>query len=193
MDIMGMKHPPAGNLSRTVTNPLYQKTAIKNVKAAQEYITENVKQGVCPDERLLTEIHKIITSGLPFCAENGMQYDNSTYSGIIENSEEDTILLNKEAGDHIKELNRIMRWLERHYEEYDASRLAAWAYKRLLGVSPFYDGNGRTIRAFIDALLYSKGYRFREYPINYAEIRSQGVEEIQKLFEKYCEKIPQEK
>lgn len=192
MDIIGIAHPPAGNLSRTATNPLYQKTAIENVKIAQKYIAENVKQGVCPDEQLLIKIHTIITSGLPFCAENGIKYDNSLYSGIIENSEQDKILLNQEAGDHTKELSRIMRWLERHYEEYSASRLAAWAYKRLLGVSPFYDGNGRTIRSFIDALLYSKGYRFREYPINYAEIRSQGVDEIQKLFEKYCEKIPDE-
>ena len=193
MDIIGMKHPPAGNLSRTATNPLYRKIAIENVELAQKYIVENVKQGVCPDEQLLIKLHTIITSGLPFCAENGMQYDNSLYSGIIENSEKDKILLNKEAGEHTKELNRIMKWLERHYKEYDASRLAAWAYKRLLGVSPFYDGNGRTIRSFIDALLYSKRYRFREYPINYAEIRNQGVEEIQKLFDKYCEKIPDEK
>ena len=192
MDKIGITHPPAGNLSRTATNPLYRETAIRNIQLAQKYILENVKRGVCPDEELLKKLHLILTTDLPYCADDGKQYGSEYYSGIIENSKDDKLLLNEKYGNHDKELNRIMGWLNRHYEEYDAFRLGAWSYKRLLGVSPFYDGNGRTIRTFIDALLYSKGYRFREYPPNYAEIRSLKTEEIQSIFEEYCEKIPDE-
>ena len=188
MDSLKMPHPPAGYLSRTATNPLYKDTALRNIQNAQEYIIENVKQGVCPDKDLMISLHKIIAQDLPFDAQDGRKYDCSSYSGIIRKLENDETQTGSKNADCNERLDDFMSWLKRNYKKDDIFQLAAQAYKKLLGICPFYDANGRTIRSFIDALLYSKGYRFKGYPANYAEVRSMKTEDLKKLFEENCEK-----
>jgi len=189
MDRLKMPHPPAGYLSRTATNPLYKDTALKNIENAQKYIIENVKQGVCPDKNLMISLHKIITQDLPFDVQDGMEHDCSGYSGVIRKEDNDNQPDSKRENCN-ERLDDFMSWLKRNYNKNNIFQLAAQSYKKLLGICPFYDANGRTIRSFIDALLFSKGYRFQEYPANYAEVRSMKTEDLKKLFEENCEKLP---
>ena len=186
MDYMGIEHPPIGYLSRTATNPLYGKTAVSNIQKANEYISENVETGVCPDKDLLINIHKIITEDIPLITPDGKTYDCKEYSGIIKSTK---TIQSTERDDYNGKLDNFMTWLSRNYDKDDTFQLMAQSYKKLLGICPFYDANGRTIRCFMDALLYSKGYRFREYPSNYAEVRSLHTEDLKKLFEENCEEI----
>lgn len=189
MDRLKMPHPPAGYLSRTATNPMFKDTALRNIQNAQKYIIENVKQGVCPDKNLIISLHKIITEDLPFTAQDGRKYDCSSYSGIIRKLENDETQTGSKNADCNERLDDFMSWLKRNYNKDDTFQLAAQSYKKLLGICPFYDANGRTIRSFIDALLYSKGYRFKEYPANYAEVRNMKTEDLKKIFEGNCGKL----
>lgn len=186
MDSMRMEHPPVGFLSRTATNPEYANIAVRNIQNAQGYITENVEFGICPDKNLLINIHKIITKDLPIITKDGTTYDGSQYSGIIKKTK---TIQSTEEEDFEGKLDNFMNWLARNYDKDDTFQLMAQSYKKLLGICPFYDANGRTIRCFMDALLYSKGYHFREYPPNYAEVRSMHTEDLKKLFEDNCEEI----
>ena len=187
MDSIKMEHPPIGYLSRTATNPVYGDIALRNIQNAEVYVIENVKRGVCPDKDLLINLHKIITEDLPLITSDGTTYDNSLYSGIIKTTK---TIQSTEIEDFNENLDKFMAWLARNYDKDDTFQLVAQSYKKLLGICPFYDANGRTIRCFIDALLYSKGYHFREYPPNYAEVRSMHTEDLKNLFEKHCEEIP---
>lgn len=192
MDKVEMDHPSAGHLSRTATNPLYADIAIRNIENANEYIKENVQRGVCPDKDLLIELHKINTKDLKWEEGDDISYDNSDYSGIIRGSDDDKILLGGDSKVPEERLDDFMAWLNRNYNKDDTYQLAAQSYKKLLGICPFYDGNGRTIRSFIDALLYSKGYQMKTYPPNYTEARDIEMSKLRDLFEEHCEKVPEE-
>ncbi len=189
LDKVGIKHPAAGHLSRTVTNPLYRDIAIKNIEDANKYMLSTIKPGQCPDKDFLIAIHKIITKDLDFHAPNGISYPPKDYAGIVEQSAEDKLLLKPEKKGLAERLDSFMEWLQRNYNKDDVFLLGAQSYKKLLGISPFYDGSGRAMRIFIDALLYSRGYRFKQYPANYAEVRSLPMDDLRNLFVENCEKI----
>ena len=188
-DKVGIKHPTAGHLSRTVTNPLYRDIAVRNIEEANKYMLSTIKPGQCPDKGFLIELHKIVTKDLEFHAPNGISYPPKDYAGIIEQSAQDKLLLKPQNKGLEERLDSFMEWLQRNYNKDDIFLLGAQSYKKLLGISPFYDGCGRAMRIFIDALLYSRGYRFKQYPANYAEVRSMPSADLRKLFAENCEKI----
>ena len=189
-DKIGIKHPDIGNLSRTITDPSFKEIATKNREDAYKYLYENVKKNECPDVNFLIELNKIITKDLEYQARNGTRYPCEDHSGIIIQSQTDKLKLYPEQIGIDKRLDKFMAWLHRNYNKDDLFLFCAQSYKHLLGISPFYDGNGRTIRAFIDAILYSKGYHFKQYPDNYAEVRNLPMDDLKNLFAYNCEKIP---
>lgn len=189
MDKHGMIHPQTGGLSRTTCNPLFREKAIRNIEDANKYTTLVTRQGKCPNKQFLISLHKILTKELSYIDHEGKAYSSPEYSGIIRGSEEDNVSKNLQNQDVEKRLDDFFKWLERNYDKNETFTLTAQSYKKLLGIVPFYDANGRSIRGFIDALLLSKGYKFVTYPNNYAEVRNLKTEVLAKLIEDNCEPV----
>ena len=186
MDKNGMIHPETGGLSRTTCNPLFKDIALRNLEDSKRYITLVTRKGKCPDKQFLLGLHKIITKDLSYIAA-GKAYQNNEYSGIVRGSSEDKIAKQHEIIDADARLDKFFSWLERNYDKNETFFLAAQSYKKLLGIVPFYDGNGRTLRGFIDAILLSKGYKFKQYPDNFAEVRNMETNDLAKLIKDNCE------
>ena len=189
MDKNGMIHPNIGGLSRTTCNPLFRDTALKNIEDANRYINLVTEKGKCPDKNFMVGLHKILTRDLSYIDSKGTAFPSSDYSGVIVGSSGDTIAkkLHLNDSETEKKLDEFFKWLERNYDKNETFTLAAQSYKKLLGIVPFYDANGRTIRGFIDALLLSKGYRFKQYPSNFAEVRGYKTENLAQLIKDNCE------
>lgn len=190
MDKYGLIHPKTGGLSRTTCNPLFGETAAKNIEEAKKFINIVTRKGKCPDKQFMIALHKILTQNLSYINDEGKAFSSPEYSGIIRGSSLDKIS-ESNTKEVEKKLDNFFKWLENNYndENHETFTLAAQAYKKLLGIIPFYDANGRTLRSFIDALLLSKGYKFKEYPNNYAEVRCLKTEEIAKLIKDNCELV----
>lgn len=189
MDKFGLIHPKTGGLSRTTCNPLFGETAIRNLEDSERYINLVIGKGKCPDKQFLLGLHKIITKDLSYIDTEGKAYQNSQYSGIVRGSSEDKIAKPHEITDTNERLDKFFNWLSRNYDKNEPFFLAAQCYKKLLGITPFYDGNGRTLRGFTDAILLSKGYKFKQYPNNYAEVRNYETNELANLIKENCEQV----
>lgn len=187
MDKYGMIHPTTGGLSRTTCNPIFGDTAIKNIEESKNFIAMVTRKGKAPDKQFMIELHKILTKNLSYIDNNGKAYSPSEYSGIIRDSYSDKIREKINTRNTEVRLDEFFKWLEKHYNDQETFTLAAQAYKKLLGIIPFYDANGRTLRGFIDALLLSKGYKFKQYPNNYAEVRNFNKDDLSKLMKDNCE------
>ena len=186
MDKNGMIHPETGGLSRTTCNPLFKDIAIRNLEDSKRYISLVTRKDKCPDKQFLLGLHKIITKDLSYITP-GKAYQSNEYSGIVRGSSEDKIAKPHEVTDTNERLDKFFGWLERNYDKNETFFLAAQTYKKLLGIVPFYDGNGRTLRGFVDALLLSKGYKFKQYPDNFAEVRNMETNELANLIKDNCE------
>lgn len=57
-------------------------------------------------------------------------------------------------------MNELLDWLRRNPDEYSPIELAAVFHHRFVQIHPFIEGNGRTARLLMNAVLMKKGYPF---------------------------------
>lgn len=57
-------------------------------------------------------------------------------------------------------MNELLYWLRRNPDEYTPMELAAVFHHRFVWIHPFVEGNGRTARLLMNALLMKNGYPF---------------------------------
>jgi Fic family protein len=57
-------------------------------------------------------------------------------------------------------INELLKWLEENPDEYTPIELAAVFHHRFVQMHPFTEGNGRTARLLMNAILMKKGYPF---------------------------------
>ena len=57
-------------------------------------------------------------------------------------------------------MNELLDWLRRNPDEYSPIELAAVFHHRFVQIHPFIEGNGRTARLLMNAILMKKGYPF---------------------------------
>jgi Fic family protein len=57
-------------------------------------------------------------------------------------------------------INELLKWLKENPDEYTPIELAAVFHHRFVQIHPFTEGNGRTARLLMNAILMKKGYPF---------------------------------
>lgn len=184
LDNIGISHPEIGGLSRS-TLGVQKDIVIRNIDCANDYIKDNVVKNECPDKDFLIELNRILTRDLTINL-NGKQVSSSDYAGMIGY---DLVCGVMERNEHAElSVDKICKYLQNNYDIQDIFHVCAKVYSKLLNIAPFYDANGRTSRAFIDAILQSKGYRIN-FPSNFAEIGRKPLGEIAQIIKENSEEI----
>ena len=121
--------------------------AINHAKAF-DFILDTTKSNVKIDENYILQIHKIILSGID---DTNAGFYRSVRVRI---SGSQTILPNPvKVPDLMRDFGK---WLENKHK--DALDMAFEAHYKLVTIHPFVDGNGRTARLLLNAILLENGY-----------------------------------
>lgn len=59
-----------------------------------------------------------------------------------------------------QETRKLLEWLKKNIEEYTPIELAARFHHKFVQIHPFQEGNGRTARLLLNAILMKEGYPF---------------------------------
>jgi Fic family protein len=103
------------------------------------------------DEETVLHTHKLIMSNI---AEDAGHYRTAGVKIAGANFMPPPSLEVKPA------INALLKWLEENPEEYTPIELAAVFHHRFVQIHPFTEGNGRTARLLMNAILMKNGYPF---------------------------------
>ncbi len=132
--------------------PLKDHLEAKNHHEALEYLSDLVEKDKhhTVSEILIRNLHQII-----------VQETDRNWAGKYRNS---NVVIG--GADHTppdalevpKEMKKLITWLQRNIKKLHPVELAALAHHRLVYIHPFFDGNGRTARLFMNLILMQRGY-----------------------------------
>jgi len=113
------------------------------------------RRGLAVDERLIREIHKRVLDDIdPMLRPGEYRRGENRVAG----ADGKLIFSTPLSGDVPDLMHRFGSWLRDGGDDRPAPVLAALAHVELVGIHPFYDGNGRTSRALVRLLLVRGGY-----------------------------------
>lgn len=132
--------------------PLKDHLEAKNHYEALEYLSDLVEKNKqhTISELLIRNLHQII-----------VQETDKDWAGKYRNSNVvigGTSHTPPDALDVPKEMKKLVYWLQKNINKLHPIELAAFAHHKLVYVHPFFDGNGRTARLFMNLILMQKGY-----------------------------------
>lgn len=107
------------------------------------------------DERVIREIHKRVIDDIDLMLRPG---EFRTGENRVGDAEGNIIFTTALAGDVPDVMHRFGRWLRDGAGDEHPAVAAALAHLELVGIHPFYDGNGRTARALSRLLLVQHGF-----------------------------------
>lgn len=124
---------------------------VVNAYAAQEFITRVLAEdpGQPLSDHLVREIHKLISSGIPYDKNEPGAYRNHAVAAAD--------YVPPRAGEEVRsQMRRFFQWLnEGDGRALDPILRAVAAHFYFISIHPFGDGNGRTARAIESYLLYT--------------------------------------
>jgi len=131
--------------------PLREVQGAKNHPEAIEFIENLVYNSEEITEEKILHLHEIILKGI--------EPDAGKYrtSGVIITGAMFTPPRSSEIPELIREL---IDWLNKNIEEYSPIELAARFHHKIVTIHPFSEGNGRTARLLLNAILMKNGYPF---------------------------------
>jgi len=136
---------------------------VQNYLNALKYIEKLVAEKKPTTEKIILQIHKLVTAktmDAKFCGQYrpGPIYVVRRRLGMPQ----ETIYTGPEAKRVTKLMKEFVDWLKISEEkEINPVIVAAIAHLEIVAIHPFNDGNGRTARALATLLLYQRGYDFR--------------------------------
>ncbi len=132
--------------------PLKDHLEAKNHHEALEYLSDLVEKNKhhTMSELLIRNLHQII-----------VQETDRDWAGKYRNS---NVIIG--GADHTppdalevsKEMKKLISWLQKNIKKLHPVELAALTHHRLVYIHPFFDGNGRTARLFMNLILMQRGY-----------------------------------
>lgn len=137
---------------------------VSNYLAAIRYIDIVVKKKIKIDEKVLLHIHKLVTN-------NTLPKDRSGFFrfGLVYvvrrrwGFPEEVLYTGPDAKDVPKLCKDFLSWLENTKTmDINPVVVAGIAHQEIAAIHPFFDGNGRTARAFATLILYARGYDFKK-------------------------------
>jgi len=112
-------------------------------------------EGLVVDERVIREIHKRVLDDIDPILRPG---EYRTGENRVGDADGNIIFATALSGDVPDVMYRFGQWLRDGTSREHPAIAAALAHLELVGIHPFYDGNGRTARALARLLLIHHGY-----------------------------------
>ena len=107
------------------------------------------------DERVLRHIHSLVIDDIDPMLTPG-QYRKGP--NAVGDAQGNVIFTTPPSGDVPDLMRAFGLWLRQDFDDEPAPIAAALAHLELVAIHPFYDGNGRTARAFARLILLRGGY-----------------------------------
>ena len=123
----------------------------KNHPAAMAFIENLVAAKSEIDENAVLQIHKLIMSGV---AEDAGRYRTARVRIAGAN------FMPPPSSEVKPRMNELLTWLKENPDEYTPMELVAVFHHRFVQIHPFIEGNGRTARLLMNAILMKFGYPF---------------------------------
>lgn len=123
----------------------------KNHPKAIDFIEGLVKSKGEINEDVVLNLHKLIMSNI---VEDAGCYRTT---GVIITG---AVFRPPPSSEVRPRMNELLDWLRRNPDEYSPIELAAVFHHRFVQIHPFIEGNGRTARLLMNAILMKKGYPF---------------------------------
>jgi Fic family protein len=123
----------------------------KNHPAAMAFIENLVAAKSEIDENTVLQIHKLLMSGV---AEDAGRYRTARVRIAGAN------FMPPPSSEVKPRMNELLTWLKENPDEYTPMELVAVFHHRFVQIHPFTEGNGRTARLLMNAMLMKFGYPF---------------------------------
>ena len=156
-----------------------------------------IKNSSPPHINDLCEINKIVLENIPHLEKfKGVVRNSETKKefkhqfGITEDKASTTTRKYIDCKYVETELNKIQKLIEEtNFNETNPFEFAADLFFKLINIHPFYDGNGRTIRLFIEKMLLNKGYQLTKWPKNSLYMKLNSKIDFAKILEESSVKL----
>jgi Fic family protein len=123
----------------------------KNHPEAMAFVENLVATRSEIDENTVLHVHKLIMSGV---VDDAGQYRTARVRLAGAN------FMPPPSSDVRSKMNELLTWLKDNPDEYTPMELAAVFHHRFVQIHPFTEGNGRTARLLMNAILLRFGYPF---------------------------------
>jgi Fic family protein len=123
----------------------------KNHPAAMAFIENLVAAKTEIDEGNVLYLHKLLLSGV---VEDAGRYRNCTVRIAGAN------FMPPPSSEIASKISELLTWLRENPDEYTPVEIAAVFHHRFVQIHPFTEGNGRTARLLLNAILLKFGYPF---------------------------------
>lgn len=136
---------------------------VQNYLRALKYIEKIVKTKQSVKERVLFNIHKLVTDKTLPREQCGKYRKSLVYVVRRRHGFPDEIVYTGPEAKKVPELCRdLIVWItESEKKEINPIIAAGIVHQEIAAIHPFSDGNGRTARALATLILYKRGYDFR--------------------------------
>ncbi|TAN33269.1 Fic family protein [Patescibacteria group bacterium] len=160
---LNMREVEAVAARKKVDAPEREIYEVKNYLEAIRYIEKVVKNNQPITEKIILQIHRLVTDKtLP--AHSSGQYRKGPVYVVRRwrDGRQEVLYTAAGAGQVPGLMAGLTRWLaESETQNISPVIVAGIAHQEIAAIHPFADGNGRTARALATLILYRRGYDFR--------------------------------
>lgn len=135
---------------------------VQNYLRALKYIEKIIKEKNPITEKVLLDIHKLVTDKTLPKEQSGHYRKNRVFVVRRRPRFPDEIVYTGPAANKVPELCRdLLDWIVKNEKNVNPVIIAGIVHQEIAAIHPFADGNGRTARALATLILYKFGYDFR--------------------------------
>jgi len=136
---------------------------VQNYLKALKYAEKIVKTGQPITEKVLLNIHKLVTNRTLLQEQCGHYRKTRVFVVRQRSGFPDEIVYTGPVANKVPELcKNLLHWIaENERKEINPVIVAGVVHQEIAAIHPFADGNGRTARALATLMLYKLGYDFR--------------------------------
>lgn len=136
---------------------------VQNYLKVLKYIERIVKAKQSIKERVLLNIHKLVTNETLPKEQCGRYRKSLVFVARRRQGFPDEVVYTGPEANRVPELcKNLIKWIaESEKKEINPIIVAGIVHQEIAAIHPFSDGNGRTARALATLILYKRGYDFR--------------------------------
>jgi len=136
---------------------------VKNYLSALKFIEKTVKAKKNITEKIILNIHKLVTAKTMNIKDCGHYRQGPIYVVRRRLGQANEVIYTGPAAKKVPGLmSDLIKWVTQAIkEDLNPVIIAGIAHQEIAAIHPFNDGNGRTARALATLILYSLGYDFR--------------------------------
>lgn len=148
---------------KKINAPVGDVYEVQNYLRALRYIEQVVKKKSAITERVILQIHKLVTDKTLRPDESGHYRKNAVY--VVRRKwgwPDETVYTGPDATKVPQLMADLVKWVKQSEEQnINPVIVAGIVHQEIAAIHPFSDGNGRTARAVATLNLFARGYDFR--------------------------------